>query len=32
MSINYVKVKYLGIAGESVRNIFEEKLLDRNRS
>jgi len=27
MSINYVKVKYLGIAGETVREILNEKLL-----
>ncbi len=27
ISINYVKVKYLGIAGETIREIFDEKLL-----
>lgn len=27
MSINYVKVKYLGIAGQSVRKLLDEKLL-----
>ncbi len=28
MAINYVKVKYLGIAGESIQNIFDEKIMD----
>lgn len=28
MSINYVKIRYLGIAGESIKDIMNEKLLE----